>query len=44
VQRYIQRFQKALDDITGDIDKRNETLDVPYKYLLPSRVPNSITI
>ena len=43
MQRHIHRFQKALDDITGDIEKRNKTLDVPYKFLLPSRVPNSIT-
>ncbi len=40
-----KRFQKSLDeDVAGDILKRNEKLDVPYTFMLPSKIPNSITI
>lgn len=40
----IKRFQKALQGIEGDIEQRNKSLDVPYVYLVPKLVPNSITI
>ncbi|KAL5471056.1 hypothetical protein EMCRGX_G029132 [Ephydatia muelleri] len=43
-QNLIARFRKALDEIDGHIKERNAQLDVPYIYLLPSRIPNSITI
>ena len=40
----IKRFQNALQGIEGDIEQRNKSLDVPYVYLVPKLVPNSITI
>ena len=40
----ITRLQKQLSGITGDIEERNKKLDVPYTYMLPNKVPNSITI
>ena len=43
-KRYMERFHNAMEGIAADILKRNESLDVPYRYLLPERVPNSITI
>ena len=44
VQRYIERLQKKLEGISGEIKVRNEGLDVPYTFMLPKNVPNSITI
>ena len=43
-QGLISRFQTQLHNITGDIEKRNKQLDVPYTYMLPNKIPNSITI
>ncbi len=43
-QRMGERFQKSLHDVAGHILKRNEKLDVPYTFMLPSKIPNSITI
>ena len=40
----IAEFQKDVDRIAGEILERNTKLDVPYTYMLPSKVPNSITI
>lgn len=43
-QDLISRFQRQLEGITGDIEERNKKLDVPYTYMLPTKIPNSITI
>ena len=43
-QGLISRFQSQLSGISGDIEERNKKLDVPYIYMLPSKIPNSITI
>ena len=40
----IERLQVKLEEITLEIEKRNRELDVPYIYLLPKKIPNSITI
>jgi len=40
----ILRFQGKLNRISRSIKKRNESLEVPYAYLLPERIPNSIAI
>ena len=40
----IKMFQVSLENITSEVKKRNKDLHVPYKYLRPDRVPNSITI
>ncbi len=43
-KRMVERFQDSLDDITGNMLERNKKLDVPYKFLLKYKIPNSITI
>ena len=43
-QHLIQKFQEDLRQITHEIIERNDALDVPYNYMRPDRVPNSITI
>jgi arachidonate 5-lipoxygenase len=43
-QRRVKQFQYDLEDISEYIQKRNTDLDVPYTYMLPEKVPNSITI
>jgi len=40
----ILRFQEKLNVITEEIKERNKRLKIPYTYLLPERVPNSIAI
>jgi len=40
----ISGFQKKLKEISAGIKERNAKLVVPYPYLLPERVPNSIAI
>lgn len=40
----VDRFRSRLDDITVEIDDRNEDLDVPYTYLRPPEVGRSIAI
>ena len=40
----IDHFQSKLEDISTEIKKRNENLEVPYIYLLPERIPNGTAI
>ena len=40
----ILRFQVKLNVISEEIKERNKQLKIPYTYLLPERVPNSIAI
>ena len=40
----INGFQKKLKRISIEIKERNAKLVVPYPYLLPERIPNSIAI
>ena len=42
----ISEFQKKIQEISNEIEKRNENLEEPYRYIyvLPKRVPNSIAI
>ena len=44
IQDHIKKFQTKLEDITKEIEERNKGLDVPYIYMLPKKIPNSITI
>ena len=44
VEGAISRFQSSLQRISEEIHKRNASMDFPYPYLLPERVPNSIAI
>ncbi|KAL4631399.1 arachidonate 15-lipoxygenase [Arapaima gigas] len=43
-QELIQKFREELRDIEDCIIKKNEGLELPYLYLCPSRIENSITI
>ncbi|XP_071838611.1 polyunsaturated fatty acid 5-lipoxygenase-like [Apostichopus japonicus] len=43
-EKALQNFRKELNEVATIIDERNKTRPVPYKYLHPDRVPNSITI
>ncbi|XP_076398855.1 polyunsaturated fatty acid lipoxygenase ALOX12 isoform X3 [Peromyscus maniculatus bairdii] len=40
----LSRFQADLGNLEREIIARNEQLDLPYEYLKPSRIENSITI
>ncbi|XP_022800953.1 allene oxide synthase-lipoxygenase protein-like [Stylophora pistillata] len=40
----MTRFQVALQEISDSIKARNEALELPYIFLLPERVPNSIGV
>ena len=43
-QGHIAAFEKKLTGIEDKIKARNEGLDVPYIYMMPTKIPNSITI
>lgn len=40
----LQRFQQALADVEQQINTRNQSREIPYPHLLPSRIPMSINI
>nr|XP_002718866.1 polyunsaturated fatty acid lipoxygenase ALOX12 [Oryctolagus cuniculus] len=40
----LSQFQTDLENFEKEITARNEPLDLPYEYLKPSRIENSITI
>ena len=40
----MKRFKKELDRFSADVNRRNLELDVPYTYLDPKAVPNSVDI
>ena len=44
VQNMISQFRSALCIIEKQIKERNAEIETPYIYLLPSRIPNSISI
>ena len=44
VQDIIRQFRDRLAVISDEIRERNKYLEVPYTFLSPERVPNSITI
>lgn len=43
-QAATAEFVKELKKVEEQLRKRNETLEMPYNYLLPSMTPISITI
>uniref|UniRef100_A0A4W5QE04 Lipoxygenase domain-containing protein n=1 Tax=Hucho hucho TaxID=62062 RepID=A0A4W5QE04_9TELE len=43
-QEVIDRFRQELKEIEEHILTQNEGLELPYLFLLPSRIENSITI
>ncbi|XP_068703458.1 allene oxide synthase-lipoxygenase protein-like [Montipora foliosa] len=44
VKGAISRFQSSLGKISDAIKKRNKSVEFPYEYLLPEKVPNGIAI
>ncbi|KAF6726834.1 Arachidonate 15-lipoxygenase B [Oryzias melastigma] len=40
----IRAFQDELSQLSKKIENRNQSLDVPYKYLDPSQVENSVSL
>ncbi|KAM5215082.1 polyunsaturated fatty acid lipoxygenase ALOX12 isoform 1-T1 [Hipposideros larvatus] len=40
----LNQFQTDLEDLEREITARNEQLDLPYEYLKPSHIENSVTI
>ena len=43
-QAASKKFVGKMKELDDQLRKRNESLDMPYDYMLPSMVPNSITI
>lgn len=39
----MKRFQAEMARLTEDITVRNEKLEIPYTYLIPTMVENSVT-
>uniref|UniRef100_H2UDI5 Arachidonate 5-lipoxygenase b, tandem duplicate 2 n=1 Tax=Takifugu rubripes TaxID=31033 RepID=H2UDI5_TAKRU len=44
VKAAMDKFRKQLADITFSIKKRNEGKDLPYYYMSPDKIPNSVAI
>jgi hypothetical protein len=43
-QRLMAKYREKLQSIAREIDERNKEVDIPYTYMLPKKIPNSITI
>lgn len=43
-QAVLKQFQEELAIMDKEIEVRNASLDLPYEYLRPSLVENSVTI
>lgn len=44
VKEAMTRFRKNLDAIVSVIAERNKNKKLPYYYLSPDRIPNSVAI
>ena len=44
VHGYIEKLKHRLEAISEEIKQRNMSLRVPYVYMDPKNIPNSITI
>nr|XP_060630271.1 polyunsaturated fatty acid 5-lipoxygenase isoform X1 [Anolis sagrei ordinatus] len=44
VKEAMKKFRKNLDDITSDISERNRNKKLPYYYLSPDQIPNSVAV
>ena len=38
------KFARKMKELDKQLRERNKKLEIPYTYLLPSMIPNSITI
>ena len=43
-QAATESFVDEMRKLDEQLTKRNKTLEMPYPYLMPSMIPNSITI
>ncbi|XP_077340609.1 polyunsaturated fatty acid lipoxygenase ALOX15B-like [Lithobates pipiens] len=43
-QQFIKKFQQQLSEISKCIQERNKTMRLPYPYLDPSQIENSVSI
>ncbi|XP_025934860.1 hydroperoxide isomerase ALOXE3-like [Apteryx rowi] len=43
-KRLIRAFQERLQEITEEIEERNNPVELPYNYLNPKQIENSISI
>ncbi|KAM5180868.1 hydroperoxide isomerase ALOXE3-like [Mantella aurantiaca] len=43
-QQFIEKFQNKLSEISKGINERNKTMRLPYPYLDPSGIENSVSI
>ena len=44
VKEAMSKFRKNLDEITSFIAERNRNKKLPYYYLSPDQVPNSVAV
>ncbi|XP_072281315.1 polyunsaturated fatty acid 5-lipoxygenase [Pyxicephalus adspersus] len=44
VKKAMAKFRKNLEDITSFIQDRNKNKNLPYYYLSPDRIPNSVAV
>ena len=40
----FDKFSERLVEIEGEIKERNQVIEVPYTVLLPSKIPNGISV
>lgn len=43
-RKHIKRFQRELEELSANIKLRNEPLNIPYPYMDPELMENSVTI
>lgn len=44
VKEAMAKFRKNLDEIVNAIAERNKNKKLPYYYLSPDRIPNSVAV
>ncbi|GCB81620.1 hypothetical protein scyTo_0023163, partial [Scyliorhinus torazame] len=44
VKEAIEKFRSQLDEISQRITERNKDKKLPYYYLSPDRIPNSVAV
>lgn len=44
IRTHMNALQEKLREISREIEERNRSLEVPFTFLLPSKIPNSVTI
>lgn len=44
VKEAMKKFCKSLDEIVSFIAERNRNKKLPYRYLSPNQIPNSVAV